>query len=47
MELVELKVQLQELLGKGFIQPSNSPGGASVLFAKKKKRKGWHTSFVH
>jgi hypothetical protein len=24
MELVELKVQLQELLDKGFIRPSNS-----------------------
>lgn len=25
MELVELKVQLQELLDKGFFRPSNSP----------------------
>ena len=36
VELQELKVQLQELLDKGFIRPSTSPWGASVLFAKKK-----------
>jgi len=36
MELAELKVQLQELLDKGFIRPSNSPWGAPVLFTKKK-----------
>jgi len=36
IELVELKVQLQELLDKGFIWPSNSPCGAPVLFVKKK-----------
>lgn len=35
-ELKELKVQLQELLKKGFIQPSSSPWGAPVLFVKKK-----------
>ena len=35
-ELRELKVQLQELLEKGFIQPSVSPWGAPVLFVKKK-----------
>ncbi|KAA0036153.1 ty3-gypsy retrotransposon protein [Cucumis melo var. makuwa] len=35
-ELKELKVQLQELLNKGFIQPNVSPWGASVLFVKKK-----------
>ncbi|KAL4022975.1 hypothetical protein IC575_016721 [Cucumis melo] len=35
-ELKELKVQLQELLDKGFIQPSVSPWGAPVLFVKKK-----------
>jgi len=39
MELVGLKVQLQELLDKGFIRPSNSPWGVSVLFVKKKKKK--------
>ncbi|KAA0049875.1 ty3-gypsy retrotransposon protein [Cucumis melo var. makuwa] len=35
-ELKELKVQLQKLLDKGFIQPSVSPWGAPVLFMKKK-----------
>ena len=35
IELQELKVQLQELLDKGFIRPSTSPWGAPVLFAKK------------
>ncbi|XP_070055774.1 uncharacterized protein [Nicotiana tomentosiformis] len=32
----ELKDQLQELLDKGFIQPSVSPWGAPILFVKKK-----------
>ena len=36
VELQELRVQLQELLDKGFIKPSTSPWGAPVLFAKKK-----------
>jgi hypothetical protein len=35
-ELDELKIQLQELLDKGFIRSSNSPWGAPVLFVKKK-----------
>ncbi|KAL0560583.1 hypothetical protein IC582_000992 [Cucumis melo] len=35
-KLKELKVQLQELLDKGFIRPSVSPWGAPVLFMKKK-----------
>ncbi|KAL0556761.1 hypothetical protein IC582_005277 [Cucumis melo] len=35
-ELKELKVQLQELLDKGFIRPSVSPWGAPVLFVKNK-----------
>ncbi|KAM1318632.1 hypothetical protein ACFX2H_003744 [Malus domestica] len=35
-ELRELKVQLQELIDKGFIQPSTSPWGAPVLFVRKK-----------
>jgi len=35
-ELDELKIQLQELLDKGFIRPSKSPWGAPVLFVKKK-----------
>ena len=36
VELQELRVQIQELLDKGFIRPSTSPWGASVLVAKKK-----------
>jgi hypothetical protein len=35
-ELAELKVQLQELLEKGFIKPSSSPWGCLTLFVKKK-----------
>ena len=35
IELQELKVQLQELLDKGFIRLSTSPCGAPVLFSKK------------
>ena len=38
VELQELRVQLQELLNKGFIRPSTSPSGAPVLFAKKKDK---------
>ena len=34
-ELTELKIQLQELLDKGYIRPSVSPWGALVLFLKK------------
>jgi len=35
-ELRELKGQLQDLLDKGFIQPSMSPWGVPILFVKKK-----------
>ena len=35
MKLKELKIQLQELLDKGFIRPSVSPWGSPVLFVKK------------
>ena len=35
LELKELKIQLQELLDKGFIRPNVSPWGAHVLFVKK------------
>nr|GEW01212.1 putative reverse transcriptase domain-containing protein [Tanacetum cinerariifolium] len=35
-EMKELAKQLQELSDKGFIRPSSSPLGASVLFVKKK-----------
>ncbi|KAI3784130.1 hypothetical protein L1987_43223 [Smallanthus sonchifolius] len=36
VEMKELMAQLDELLEKGFIQPSISPWGAPVLFVKKK-----------
>nr|GFC81948.1 putative reverse transcriptase domain-containing protein [Tanacetum cinerariifolium] len=35
-EMKELAKQLKELSDKGFIRPSSSPLGASVLFVKKK-----------
>jgi hypothetical protein len=35
-ELVELKKQIAELQAKGFIRPSSSPWGASMLFVEKK-----------
>ncbi|XP_068339011.1 uncharacterized protein [Pyrus communis] len=35
-EFRQLKIQLQELVDKGFIQPSTSPWGAPVLFVRKK-----------
>jgi hypothetical protein len=35
-ELAELKVQLNELLDKGYIRPSSSPWGCPMLFVKKK-----------
>ena len=38
VELQELKVQLQELLDKGFIRSSTSPWGTPVLIAKKKDK---------
>ena len=44
VELQELRVQLQELLDKGFIRPSTSPWGAPVLFAKME---GQDPSTVH
>ena len=34
-ELAELRIQLDDLLEKGFIRPSTSPWGAPVLFVKK------------
>ncbi|XP_070028578.1 uncharacterized protein [Nicotiana sylvestris] len=36
VELKELKVQLKDLLDKGFIRPNVSPWGALVLFVRKK-----------
>jgi hypothetical protein len=35
-ELDKLKEQLRELQQKGYIRPSSSPWGATVLFVKKK-----------
>jgi hypothetical protein len=35
-ELANLKIQLQELLDKGFIRPSASPWACPALFVKKK-----------
>ena len=36
LELKELKVQMEELVSKGFIRPSTSPWEAPVLFVKKR-----------
>ena len=41
VELQKLKVQLQELLDRGFIRPSTSPWGAPVLLTKKKDMTLW------
>jgi hypothetical protein len=35
-ELAKLKIQLQDLLEKGFIRPSSSPWGCPAIFVKKK-----------
>jgi hypothetical protein len=35
-ELAELKIQLKELLDKGYIHPCSSSWGYLVLFVKKK-----------
>ena len=35
-ELKDFKLQLKDLIDKGFIQPSISPWGAPVLFVKNK-----------
>ena len=37
-ELAELKVQLQDLLEKGLIQPSASPWSCPTIFVKKKDK---------
>jgi hypothetical protein len=37
MELKELKIQLQDLLDKGYIHPSISTWGCSMLFVEKDK----------
>jgi hypothetical protein len=36
LELVELKKQIDELLGKGYIKPNTSPWAAPMLFVEKK-----------
>jgi hypothetical protein len=38
VELKELNIQLQGLLDKGYIRPSISPWGCSVLFVEKKDK---------
>jgi hypothetical protein len=37
-ELTELKIQLKDLLDKGFIRPSSSPWGCPALFVSKKDK---------
>ena len=36
VELAEVRKQLDEYLSKGWIRPSTSPYGASILFSRKK-----------
>jgi hypothetical protein len=38
VEMKELKIQLQELLDKGYIHPSTPPWGCSALFVLKKDK---------
>jgi hypothetical protein len=38
IELADLKIQLQDLLDKGFIHPSSSPCGCLALFVHKKDK---------
>jgi hypothetical protein len=38
VELIELKIQLQYLLNKGYIYPSSSPWGCPALFVSKKDK---------
>ena len=38
LEFLDMKIQLQELLEKKYIQPSVSSWGAPILFVKKKDR---------
>jgi hypothetical protein len=37
-EMIELKIQLQGLLYKGYVRPSTSPWGCSALFVEKKDK---------
>ena len=43
-EMLDLKMQLQELLEKKYIRPSVSPWGAPVLFVKKER---WYTQVMY
>jgi hypothetical protein len=43
-ELVELKLQLKEMMDKGYIRPSVSPWGAPDLVCEKER---WHALTVH
>jgi hypothetical protein len=36
LEIVDLKIELKEMMDKGYIRPSVSPWGAPILFVKKK-----------
>jgi hypothetical protein len=38
VELAELKIQLQDLLDKGFVHPNSSPWGCLALFISKKDK---------
>jgi hypothetical protein len=38
VEMIELKIQLQGLLYKGYVRPSTSPWGCSALFVEKKDK---------
>jgi hypothetical protein len=37
VELAELKIQLKDMLDKGYIRPSSLPWGCPALFVKKDK----------
>ena len=37
-ELVEHKIQLQELLDKGYVRPSSSAWGCHVIFVKRRTK---------
>jgi hypothetical protein len=38
MDLAELKIQLKEILDKGYIRPSSFPWGCPALFISKKDK---------
>ena len=43
-ELVELKLQLQELIEKGYMQPSVCPWGVTNIVRKEER---WYDAYVH